>query len=94
MSKLDLYVRPLVLFDPSNKLHRHWATKFIETGHWGTCPVRFAVEDDYGNLLGHIQRQLILWYANQEKRGKLATDAKPGRKRSVGLTGRGFELTM
>ena len=93
MSKLGLYVRPIVLFDASNKLHRQWATKFIETGSWGNCPVRFAVRDDYGNLIGHIQRELILWYAAQEKRGKLATD-KPGRKRSVGLTGRGFELTM
>ena len=94
MSKLGLHVRPIVLFDPSNKLHRQWATKFIETGSWGNCPVRFAVEDDHGNLIGHIQRQLLIWYAAQEKRGKLATDSKPGRKRHVGLTGGGFELTM
>ena len=94
MSKLGLYVRPLVLFDASNKLHRQWATKYIETGSWKGCPVRFAVQDDYGNLLGHIQRELILWYTQQERKGKLQTGTKPGRKKSLGLTGGGFELTI
>lgn len=94
MSKLGLHTRPIVLFDPGNKLHRQWVTKFIETGSWGSCPVRFAVDDDYGNLLGHIQHKLILWYAAQERKGKLSTDSKPGRRRSVGLTGGGFELTI
>ncbi len=94
MSKLGLYVRPIVLFDAGNKLHRQWATRFITTGTWGDCPVRFAVEDDHGNLIGHIQRELIMWYAAQEKKGKLSTDSKPGRKRVVGLTGGGFELSL
>jgi hypothetical protein len=94
MSKLGLHVRPIVLFDASNKLHRQWVTKFIETGHWGECPVRFAVEDDHGFLLGHLQRKLILWYAEQERRGKIATTTKPGRKQSAGVTGKGFELTV
>jgi hypothetical protein len=94
MSKLGLHVRPVVLFDPSNKLHRQWVTKFIADGTWGGCPVRFAVADDHGNLLGHLQRELILWYAQQERRGKLATETKPGRRQRAGLTGGGFELTI
>ena len=94
MSKLALHTRPVVLFDPTNKLHRQYATAFISTGSWKGCPVRFAVQDDYGNLIGHIQRELILWYSQQEKKGKLQTSEKPGRKKSLGLTGGGFELTV
>ena len=94
MSKLGLHVRPIVLFDASNKLHRQWVTKFIETGSWHECPVRFAVHDDHGNLLGHLQRELIMWYAKQERRGKIATETKPGRRQLAGLTGGGFELTI
>ena len=97
MSKLGLYIRPIVLFDPSNKHHRQWATKFIETGHWHNCPVRFAVNDDHGNLIAHIQRELILWYSQQEEQGKLKTTTKPGRLQLVGRTGRPgqeFELKI
>ena len=94
MSKLGLYTRPIVLFDPNNKLHRQWATDFIKNGSWRGCPVRFAVEDDYGNLIGHVQRQLILWYAEQEAKGKLRRKTKPGRNQSAGLTNGGFELTI
>jgi hypothetical protein len=93
MSKLALYTRPMVVFDPSNKLHRQYVTAFMTTGSWKGCPVRFAVNEDHGNLIGHIQRELILWYTEQERKGKLNTGAKPGRKKSLGLTGGGFELT-
>ena len=94
MSKLGLYIRPIVLFDPGNKLHRQWVTRFLETGSWGDCPVRFTIKEDHGNLLGHIQRELIIWYSRQEKRGRIATDSKTARRRSAGLTGGGFELTV
>lgn len=94
MSKLALHTRPVVLFDPSNKLHRQYATAFVATGSWKGCPVRFAVTDDHGNLIGHIQRELILWYSEQERKGKLNTESKPGRRKSLGLTGGGFELTV
>lgn len=87
-------MRPIVLFDPSNKLHRQWVTGFMETGSWRDCPVRFAVEEDHGNLLGMIQRKLILWYANQEKKGKLEVPKVKRGKTAVGLTGGGFELTV
>lgn len=97
MSKLGLYTRPIVLFDPSNKHHRRWATQFIETGTWHGCPVRFAVQDDHGNLIGHIQRELILWYSHQEDQGKIRTATKPGRHQLIGVTGppgQEFELKI
>ena len=94
MSKLGLHVRPIVLFDPNNKLHRQWVTKFMEHGSWRDCPVRFAIEEDHGNLLGHIQRKMILWYAEQERKGKLETTKLKRGKNAVGLTNGGFELTI
>jgi hypothetical protein len=94
MTKMGLHVRPIVLFDASNKLHRQWVTKFIETGRWGDCPVRFTVKEEYGNMIAHIQKELLLWYSQQEARGNLKTATKPGRRQHVGVTGRGFELTV
>lgn len=94
MSKLTLSIRPEVLFDPSNKLHRKWFTHFLESGSWRGCPVRFIVDDDQGNPIARCQRRLLLWYAGQENRGKLATKSQPGRRQPAGLTTGGFELTI
>lgn len=94
MSKLQLYSRPIVLFDPNNKLHRQYFVAFLNTGSWSNCPVRFAVEEDHGNLIGHIQRKLLLWYAEQEKKGRINVAKVPRGKKSLGLTGSGFELTL
>ena len=83
------------MFDPGNKLHRQWATRFIESGSWDKCPVRFTVEDDHGNLIGHIQRELILWYAAQENKGKLKSENTPKRTELIGVTGRpGMEFEL
>lgn len=94
MSKLELYSRPVVLFDPANKLHRQHFATFMATGSWRDCPVRFAVEEDHGNLMAHLQRKIILWYAEQEGLGRLETKTKPGRRQSLGVTNNGFELTV
>lgn len=66
MSKLELYTRPLVIFDPSKKEHRRLYANFLASGSWRGCPYRFAVEDDYGYLIGHIQRELIEYYMGKE----------------------------
>jgi hypothetical protein len=87
MSKLGLYARPIVLFDATNKVHRQWVVKFLKTGAWGDCPVRFAVNEDYGNLMGHIQRELLLYYADRDREIK----AEPQRSVKVGTVG-GFDL--
>ena len=94
MSKLELYNRPVVLFDPSNKLHRQHFSTFMATGSWSSCPVRFAVEEDHGNLMAHLQRKTIMWYAAQEGLGRVKTTTKPGRRQSLGVTASGFELTV
>jgi hypothetical protein len=65
-SKLDLFVRPVVLFDATNKKHREFFSNYLSTGSWGNCPYRFVVQDDYGNLIGHIQRELLEYYMGRE----------------------------
>jgi len=94
MSKLNLYTRPIVIFDPNNKLHRQYFTNFLASGSWSNCPVRFAVEEDHGNLIGHIQRKLLIWYSDQEKKGRLAVAKIQRGKKHLGLTGTGFEITL
>jgi hypothetical protein len=66
MSKLQLFGRPWVVFDPENKQHRRWFAEFQKSGTWGRCPVRFVVNDDHGDLLTMIQRELISHYVDKE----------------------------
>jgi len=66
MSKLELFGRPFVVFDPSNREHRQYYHKFVHTGTWGGCPVRFVVPEDHGDLITMIQRALISYYVNKE----------------------------
>lgn len=66
MSKLNLFGRPWVVFDPANKEHRHHYHRFVHTGSWGKCPFRFVVDEDHGDLITMIQRSLIQYYANKE----------------------------
>lgn len=94
MSKLDLYTRPVVVFDPSNKLHRQYFTAFMTTGSWKNCPIRFAVEEDGGMLMGQIQRKMLLWYIEQERKGRMKVPKATRGKKSLGLTGTGFEIII
>lgn len=66
MSRLQLFGRPWVVFDPSNKQHRKWFAQFNKKRTWGDCPVRFVVNDDHGDLLTMIQRELIRHYVERE----------------------------
>jgi hypothetical protein len=66
MSRLALYGRPYVIFDPTNREHRQWFADFNKTGAWGRCPVRFVVNDDHGDLITMIQRELIQFYVDKE----------------------------
>lgn len=66
MSKLAMFGRTWTVFDPQNKKHREWYSNFVNTGTWGTCPVRFVVTDDQGDLVTMIQRKLIEYYVNKE----------------------------
>ena len=73
MSRLALYGRPWVVFDAKNRNHRQWFAEFNKSGAWGTCPVRFVVNDDHGDLITQIQRELIQFYVDKE----FGTVAKP-----------------
>jgi len=66
MSKLNLFGRPWVVFDPANKEHRRHYHRFASTGSWGQCPFRFVVDEDHGDLVTMIQRSLIQYYTNKE----------------------------
>jgi hypothetical protein len=66
MSRLQLHGRQWVVFDAKNKDHRRWFADFNETGAWGRCPVRFVVNDDHGDLITQIQRELIAHYVGKE----------------------------
>lgn len=66
MSRLNLFGRPWVVFDPANKEHRLHYHNFATTGSWGKCPFRFVVDEDHGDLVTMIQRALIQYYSNKE----------------------------
>jgi len=66
MSHLQLHGRPWVVFDAKNKDHRRWFADFNLTGAWGRCPVRFVVNEDHGDLITQIQRELIKFYVEKE----------------------------
>jgi hypothetical protein len=66
MSRLALYGRPYVIFDADNRDHRKWFADFNKSGAWGSCPVRFVVYDDHGDLITMIQRHLIQYYVDKE----------------------------
>jgi hypothetical protein len=66
MSALELFGRPYVVFDPSNRQHRSFYHQFVKTGTWGHCPVRFVVPEDHGDLITMIQRSLVKFYVERE----------------------------
>jgi hypothetical protein len=66
MSRLELFGRPYVVFDPENRFHRSYYNQFVVTQSWGSCPVRFVVADDQGDLVTMIQRSLINYYVQKE----------------------------
>lgn len=73
MSRLQLHGRPWVVFDAKNKEHRRWFADFNKTGAWGRCPVRFVVNEDHGDLITQIQRELIQFYVDKEFKNERGT---------------------
>jgi hypothetical protein len=66
MSKLELYGRSYVVFDAKNKDHRRWFADFNKNQTWSNCPVRFVIDNDHGDLVTMIQRNLIQYYVDRE----------------------------
>jgi len=83
MSRLALFGRPYVVFDPYNKDHRRWFADFNRKLTWADCPVRFVVDDDHGDLVTMIQRHLIQYYVDKEF-GKIdSPKIRPKSKKTV-----------
>ena len=68
MSRLEVFARPIQVFDPRSREHRKAFHQFVKTSSWAQCPVRFVVLDDQGDLVTMIQRSLIEYYTNNEFR--------------------------
>lgn len=66
MSKLEYFGRPLVAFDARNKEHRKWFHEFQVRRSWSSCPVRFIIPDEDGDLITLVQRKLIDFYVSRE----------------------------
>ena len=66
MSRLQLHGRPFVVFDAKNRDHIRWFAEFNHTASWGNCPVRFVIDNDHGDLVTMVQRELIAYYVSKE----------------------------
>jgi hypothetical protein len=77
MSRLQLFGRPFVVFDAGNKYHRSYYHNFATTHSWGSCPVRFVIDDDNGDLVTMIQRKLIEYYTNKEFGRSVVKEQQP-----------------
>ena len=55
-----------MVFNAKNKEHRRWFAEFNKSAMWGRCPVRFVVNEDHGDLITQIQRELIQYYVDKE----------------------------
>lgn len=82
-------------FDPTNKEHRRYYAQFLKMNTWGYCPVRFIITDDPGmDLPTMIQAKLVEHYVQLEFKSEKLDKKAPVRRRAIGLTCGGFELTM
>ena len=70
MNKLFFHGRPWVQFDAKNRDHRQWYHNFIKVGNWSSCPVRFAMVDEHGDIVSSIERSLTEYYTKQEFAGR------------------------
>ena len=66
MSIIQISARPLTVFDPANKEHRHWYHQFVQHRTWGRCPYKFMIPDDSGDLITMCQRALVKYYVEHE----------------------------
>jgi len=81
MSVLELHGRPYVVFDPKNKQHRRYYSEFVKNTSWGSCPVRFVVPEDHGDLVTMIQRSLVKYYVEREFPSVVKKPQRMSRKR-------------
>ena len=66
-SKLSLYGRPYVVYDPSNTEHRKYFFDFVKSTTWGNCPVRFVLEDQgHADFVATMQKRTLEYYMDRE----------------------------
>lgn len=66
MSILESAARPFVKFDPTDKKHRRWFSEFVRTRSWASCPIRFTIDEESGNLFEVMHEQLVAFYISRE----------------------------
>lgn len=81
MSRLSLFGRPWTVFDPTDKNHRRYYFEYVQSNSWGSCPVRFVVPEDHGDLVTMIQRSLVEFYVTKEFENKKVPDPLVRQKR-------------
>lgn len=63
---LDRYMRPLVEFNASDRLHRQYYYQFLKDNGWGKLPVRFKSHGTFAITKGVIDRQLLEYFLQDE----------------------------
>jgi hypothetical protein len=59
-------MRPVIIFDETDKDHRALLFEFLKTGTWATSPVRFAHRDGSSEQLPAMVGDLAMYYARRE----------------------------
>lgn len=65
-TKLDLFRKPVVAFNPDNKSHRKYWAMFLRDQSWNNIPVRFVLVDNCHDLVTMINKQLTDYYITKE----------------------------
>lgn len=65
-TKLDLFRKPVVAFDPENKQHRKYWAMFLRDQTWRNIPVRFAITENCQDITYQIQKTLAEYYITKE----------------------------
>lgn len=79
---LNLYGRPMVVFDVQNKEHRRMAHHFLKTRTWRDCPVQFALPIGEDNVYTMIMRLMTEFYTQREF-GPLPVDEMEYRRKEI-----------
>ena len=66
MTTLSQASRPWIAFDAANKQHRRYYKDFVEKRTWGGCPVRFTLDEESGDVISMIERDLARFYLAKE----------------------------
>ena len=71
MSLLDIGARPWVKFNVADSTHRRYYAEFLKDRSWKHCPVRFHVEQGYGDITAMVENKLTAYYLTQEFRRRV-----------------------